>query len=269
MVTVSLPDRNDETPVPLTPDAESVALKALVETMDVLRQIHTDVRTRTVKAGMRTTLCGLLEYQLAHLFKAVGYDGALAAEVAGRNQAVREANAEIRRLEQLVGSSRGFDGVPELLSAMSREMRDFWKSQGFSLVYDSPGSPRGEGGGFSASGGCLLYRATLSLGLDWIARMDSATPVTDQLTEAGFIEQMGQRFDLGQEPSWSRDWYLLDTERNRATVRGVLKERFPSLMVVSWNSRHFGRDDQRFTLWGCDILLRDCSELLPRPATSA
>jgi hypothetical protein len=254
------PRSQDESPVQLTPDQKTHALKSLTEAMQTLHFLKGYLQEEKLTVGMRLCLCNLSESHVVEMATTLGYESDLAVQRERMHAEVRTANGEIRRLEKLVGSSRGFDGVPELMSRMSERMSGLWKGMGFSLVYDSPhGSSRGEGGGFSAGYGHLRYHATLSCSLDPFSRAFSKTPVTDAEEEEIFHQRIAEQYDVVQIER-SRDYpALLDTERNKLELERRLKAALPSLEVHGWNLRQI--QDHR-VLWSMEVVVRNCAELL-------
>ena len=263
---------DDETPVELNDDQLAVAKKEIGELWMVLKALNDHIENDTFTVSIRDSHCGCLEAFATRLNKAVGHDGDLETKRFEDTKYVREANIEIRRLEGLVGSSRGFDGVPDMIGLMRDNFRTFWTEGPCGcLVYDQPGhgangAGSGEGGGFFPARGELWYTAELVPGFNEFDRSMSDTPVSDKRNQRNWLEEIGQEVDLYQESRSTRDAQMLDTPKNRAYVENRLKERFPSLVINAWGICSVysgGAEHHQMQIRWVKITIKNCEEMLP------
>jgi hypothetical protein len=199
---------------------------------------------------------GCIESFVARLGKAVGYDGVIEKQKEERFAEIREKNIEIRRLEQLVGQSRGVDGVAESLSLCSQNFNKYWKKIGFTLVYDHPSEEKC--GGFGAGWGKIYYRAHLATMLNTWIDSHTETPVSDAEKKGIFIEDMKKLVDLVAEDKYHH--LVLDTEKSRNYIESKLRERFPSLTITDW---HIQEIRGHMTIRSLNIKIDNIEEMLP------
>lgn len=263
---------DDETLVELNADQLEVAKKEVGELWMVLKMLHEGIEKGTLTAGLRNTYCSCLESFATRLNKAIGHDSDLEKQHMENAKFVREANIEIARLERLVGSSRGLEGVADMLTLMRDNFGTFWRDECpcGCLVYDTPGygagGGRGDGGGFYPSRGELRYTAELAPGFNEFERSFSDTPVSDKENQKNWLDEISQHLDLYRNGSSSRDAEMLDTPRNRAYVTKLLQDRFPSLVVNAWGIQSvYGedRDTGLMQIRHLKITIHNVEEMLP------
>lgn len=266
----------DDTIVQMDADQLAVAKKEIGEIWSVLKSLSHHIEKGDFTVAIRDSHCGCLESFAARFCKAVGHDEDIEKQRWENARAVREANLEIRRLEQLVGSSRGFDGVPDMIALMRESFKDFWwNAPCGSLVYDSPGhgaAGSGNGGGFYPARGQLWFTAELIPGFsgegdEYFDSSMSDTPVSDKEKKKNWIEQLGEKIDLHYpEKAYSSSAEMLDTPRNREYIENMLQTRFPSLRIDAWGIQSvYGDGKQRGLMqirW-FKITIENTEEMLP------
>lgn len=257
------PAMHDESPVELNDDQREVIKKNLGELSMAISFLVDTINSGKLTVSTRHSVCRCIENWASSLTKACGGDSEIDARRKEESAHIRKANLEIHRLEQLIGSNRGFDGIPETMSVMSQTFKDYWELMGFSLVYDSPHrSTIGEGGGFQGCHGHLYYHAACVTSLDSM-RGDESAPVTAKKKQQEFVENMAAKLDLFGEGRHDR--YVLDTPKNRKYIQKALLARFPSLTVEEWCVRSIGRRENKGTFYirGINIIIDNCAELMP------
>jgi hypothetical protein len=261
---------DDETLVELNADQLAVAKKEIGELWMVLKSLSDHIEKNEFTVAIRNSHCGCLEAFATRFNTAVGYDSDLEAQRFENAKFVREANIEIARLERLVGSSRGFDGVPDMIGLMRTNFRDWWcDGPCGSLVYDTPGhgaAGRGDGGGFYPCQGELRYTAELLPGFNEFENSMSDTPVTDKENQKNWLDRIGEEIDLYREGNSNRDAQMLDTPKNRAYVTKRLRDRFPSVRIDGWGvCSVYGkeRDEDLMQIRYIKITIQKAEEMLP------
>jgi hypothetical protein len=230
------PALSDETPVELNQNQKSTALNEIMQSIHALKYLHELIAKNQLTVATRVATMGCSESYLQSVSEALGYNGDLAKQKEERHSQLKAANTEIRRLEALVGSSKPMDGLPELLSNLTKTFKDYWQEElGLGSVYDSPLDDDDKHGGIGAGWGRAYYDAVLHCSFDVLGRSSirySKTPESDKEEQKEWFEQMNKQLDLHIEDN---DYaQLKDTPRNRKWIAKKLIKRFPSLEITGW-----------------------------------
>ena len=232
---------SDETPVVLNDDQKKKLKDKMQELFHSLIFLQEMVGKDELTVSTRCSTVGCAENWMGELAAITGYDSDIQKEKEERSHKIRAANTEIRRLEELVGSERGLDGIAEKLSLVKKNFDDHWKSMGFCLTYSTP-IDNERPGGWDAGHGRIYFYATLSTHMD--RRRDD--------------DPEGLELFLG-EPSMPQ---VLDTPENREYIVSGLQTKYPSLEVLSWSIvQCYGRGCTDMQIRDLVIRIQDITEM--------
>jgi len=235
---------NDETLVELTDEKKEQLKDRIAEISSSLSLLIHLVNQDELKISNRFSILGCVENYIGELASIVGYDSDIEKEQQRRSERIKNANIEIRRLEELVGSERGLDGIAEKLSKLSKDFHDNWKSMGFNLAYDSPMNEENPGG-WGAGYGAINYYARLS------------TYITSRNSK-----DCKEYLDLFEAEGDSGHPQVLDTIKNREFIANSLQEKYPSLEILSWEIvQCYGRGSTDMQIRGLKIRIQDISDM--------
>jgi len=229
---------SDDTLVELTSEQKGTVTQKVTNAIGALKFIHELVERDELKVQNRFSVIRSVEMYLQELATTLGYDSDLKKEAQDRSADIRSANQEIRRLEALVGSERGLDGIAEKLSLLNQNFQDYWrKIMGMGIVYSHPGNSE-KPGGWSGSYGTTEFFARLST----------------------MIDNTGEGDVLGLEIAQNHP-AVLDTPQNRQLIEDALQEKYPSLEIKSWEIVQCYGCDKRMQIRGLDICIQDIREM--------
>ena len=217
----------DEKIVIFNDDRKAVLLKALKDIHFANGQLYEWVKKGELTEELSKTMPSLIESYFSEAAKVLNYESHLLAEKEKRYKEIRKANIRIRELEEKLGSNKPVDGLKEQLEHLTKKVRDWWNKEGFNHVSEEKFSPYGR----------LSVQLCFMLDSRYF-RTTSETPVTDERNtkeHIQYLRNMGFEF-ADFEKGRSEKLKLIDSQKNRNLVTKMLKERFPSLEIHSWDN---------------------------------
>ena len=232
------PKSQDNTVVELSEDQLAVIEREGKELVGCLSNLKILLDGNKLTVSSRYNIAYLMKKCAAKLIETTGEETDIDQEQELMFAKLRLKNEEIRNLKELVGKSRGLDGVPESLRLASKNFQEFWSAIGFCGVIDHPminsSTGHGQHGGFAPFRKSLCYEAHLWVRLNEMGYLfPSDTPVSDGEKHEKYLENMKNALDLEDEEKMNRAMYfhVLDTEKNRAYIEGNLRAKYPSLTI--------------------------------------
>lgn len=193
------------------------------------------------------THMGLFESYFSELAPIVGYDSVLAAEHEHRFAEIREKNAEIHRLTQMLGQGISPEGISAKLREYDDVIRCFYGALGFryaSLEEITAWGP--------------VYRFTPELEYDQDDGNTSKKEWVKQFQSAfSLITVDNTEWDICCDTCHAE---LLDTDANKYRIMDLLADSFPNHQLREFRSRHndFGTYSLEFTVY---LAFRDIEDL--------
>ncbi len=239
-----------EVTVVLDEDRKAVLLKALKDLHFANSQLHEWVSKDGLSEEMSKTLPSLIEGYFADISKILHYDTHLLAEKEERYAAIRKANQTIRELKEKLGSEKPVDGLGEQLKHLSDVVNKWWDIEGFYHVSKEKFYPNGG------------MRMQFSFMLDHNSSFSKA-PVSDARSKKEHIHHLREMgFEFADfEKGRSEQLYLIDNSTNRSLLSKMLKERFPSLTIHSWDNKSSYSDPEVFIIWHVDASIYDLKDI--------
>jgi len=242
----------NETKMSFTDDQKAVLLKALKDIQYANGQLYGWVKNDQLTEEMSRTLPTLIESYFSEAAKLLNYESHLLSEKENRHVEIRKANETIRELKEKLGSNKSVDGLQEQLKVLSNKVRDWWNAEGFNHVTDYKFDPYGG------------YHVKFSFMLDMRrSRLSSKTPVTDIRKTDEHVQYLRDRgFQFADfEDDRSEKLKLIDNQNNRLLLTEMLKERFPSIKIESWDNKSSYSNDDIFIIWHVDAYIYDLGDI--------
>lgn len=236
--------------IQLNADDKAVLLKALKDIHFANGQLREWVSKGSLTEEMSKTLPSLIESYFSEAAKVLNYESHLIAEKEKRHLEIRKANLTIHELKEKLGSNKPVDGLAEQLKYLSNIVRDWWNEEGFRHVSEVKFHPYG---GMEMEF-CFMLESSSSF---------SKTPETDKRNKKEHIQHLR---DMGFAfADFESDRYeklkLIDNQSNRSLLIKMLKHRFPSLEVNSFNNKNCRSRDDVFTIWHVDATIYDLADI--------
>lgn len=153
---------------------------------------------------------------------------------------IRVANKRIMELEKELISKSEIKGIKESLYAMNNALYVWWQNQGFNLVTD-------ENYGFYG------FRGRFCLDTSLISFL-STRPVSEKEEKRNRLDEMIEEgYEFIQEGS---EYVLLDNPNNRGLITNLVRNKFKSIEIVSWENRKISKKEE-FKLRGFEAYIRD------------
>lgn len=241
-----------ENKVVLNEDQKAVLLKALKDIKFANSQLHEWVKKGELTEEMSKTLPSLIESYFSEAAKVLNYESHLLAEKEKRYEDIRNANQTIRELKEKLGSNKPVDGLKEQLVHLYDVVNEWWDTEGFNHISKEKFYPHGG------------LRMELCFMLDSrYFRSTSKTPVSDQRSTEEHVQHLrSMGFEFADfEDGRSEKLHLIDNQNNRTLLSKMLKERFPSLEIHSFDNKSSRTNPDIFTIWHVDVSIYDLSDI--------
>lgn len=242
----------EERKVHFSEDQKAVLLKALKDIHFSNSQLHEWVTKDELSEDMSKTLPSLIESYFSEVAKVLNYESHLLSEKQKRYEDIRKANQTIHELKEKLGSSRSVDGLAEQLKHLSGKVSDWWKREGFNHVSEQKFLTYG---GFQVEF-CFMLSSRYF-------RSTSDTPISDERDTQEHIEHLrNMGFEFADfETDRCEKLHLIDNQMNRTMLTKLLKERFPSIEINSWDNKCSYSNPDIFTIWHIEAFIRDLSDI--------
>lgn len=233
-------------------DQKVVLLKALKDIHFANGQLHEWVTKDELTEDMSKTLPSLIESYFSEAAKVLNYESHLLSEKQKRYEDIRKANQTIHELKENLGSSKSVDGLAEQLKYLSEKVSDWWKREGFNHVSEQRFLPYG---GFQVEF-CFMLSSRYF-------RSTSDTPISDERDTQAHIQHLrNMGFEFADfESDRSEKLHLIDNQMNRTLLTSLLKDRFPSVEIFSWDNKRSYSNPDIFTIWHIEAYVRDLSDI--------
>lgn len=184
--------------------------------------------------------------------KILGIETETASERNRRSESLRNANMRIRELEGLIGKGVQPGSLQSALKIGEKTIADWWHDSGFSFVRATTFKPYE----------CAVQ---LSCSIREPSRY-SETPVTDKKNAKDAQDVLRDKgFVLLEEEEGRGDFVLVDCDQTKAALLRLIKERFPSAFVKSFENRTMryfgGGDTDCFSIKSVELSIRDYKEI--------
>lgn len=242
----------EEKKIVLDDDQKLLLLKALKDIRNTSGTLFEWVQKGTLSEDMSKTLPSLIETYFSEAASILNYESHLLEEKKQRYADIRKANQTIHSLREKLGSSKTVDGLSEQLNHLANEVRDWWNNEGFNHVSREKFYPNGN------------YRAELSFMLDSRYFLTtSKKPASEERDSQAHIQHLR---DLGFEfadfeTGRSEKLNLIDNQTNRTLLTNMLRKRFPSISINSWNNKSSYSNPDIFVIWHVDISINDLTDI--------
>ncbi|OHX41684.1 hypothetical protein [Cytobacillus oceanisediminis] len=240
----------EEPKVIFNEDQKAVLLKALKDIHFANGQLHEWVKKDSLTEEMSKTLPSLIENYFSEVAKVLNYESHLLAEKEKRYEDIRKANIRIRELEEKLGSGKPVEGLKEQLQHLADKVRDWWDKEGFHHVSE------------------MKYHSSGVMSMDFCFMLDhyssfSKTPETDKRNKKEHIQMLrDQGFEFADfEKGRSEKLNLIDNPINRTLLSKMLKTRFPSLEIHSWDNMSSYSDPDVFVIWHVNAYIYDLKDI--------
>lgn len=229
----------------LNDDEKAVALKRLSDIYNTTAVLFNELKNNELTEKMKNTLFSLIESYTSEASKVLKFDSQATAKITERYSDIRKANQEISELKQMLADNTKVDGIKELLYAMQYALGDWWHLKGFNHVSEH------EFGGYGYKGKFYLDTSHISF--------ESTRPVTEEKEHKDRLQEMiAEGYEFIQESK--RNYVLLDTEKNRELVTKLVKSKFKSIDITSWENWSL-RKTEKFILRSFECYIGDLNEL--------
>lgn len=242
----------EENKVVLNDDHKAVLLKTLKDLHFANAQLHEWVSKDELTEEMSTTLPSLIESYFSEVAKVLNYESHLQAEKEQRYQEIRKANQTIRELKEKLGSNKPVDGLAEQLQYLNHTVNDWWKKEGFNHVGDEVFYPYGG------------FRGRFCFMLDSrYFHSTSETPASDERDTKEHIHHLREiGFEFADfEEGRSEKLRLIDNQTNRVLLTKMLKDRFPSIEITSFDNRRSYSNRDIFVIRHVDAIIRNLADI--------
>lgn len=213
----------------LTADQLAVVTRELKEDLFATKHLlETIASGEPVDLPLAYSILYVKEARVAQVSKALGIELDSNDAREKRYAEIRAANERVRELEAQLGAT----GTPEQTTAKLKHLSDkvswWWDVKGFGHVSKLH---------FGSWGYTELDLSCHLFGTRVLSSM-SDTPVSDKSSYEQWVDGLRERgFELIEDAQESREAMLADTDHNRALLRDVIKEAFPSGKLLSTENR--------------------------------
>jgi hypothetical protein len=224
--------KNHSSNEPLLIDADSrvASLNSLKSFISALGFLHETIAKGTATIGIRHNTLAISRAELSQLEKFLGAKEDLEQEEELRNNLLRQANIEIRRLQEEMGKGVTIEAIGNKLYQLDQTIYNWWQNLGFSFSQSNLKS-YSNGTSFLVDFTCSIDRHIHSM---------ESKPVTAKTRLDAKHETLKNDLEIiyhGREP------YVLDTPENRKWFVDKFKERFPNCRIYKWESHSCPNSD--------------------------
>lgn len=224
----------------------------LTEAKGLLRatnELHDLIKKDELTHAMKSLLPNIMEDAFTKIADSLDYSSDIAKQKTERFAEIKEANKEIQRLREQLGSQKPIDGLPEQLDFLSRKVQRWWNKEGFNHTSDET---------FTSNG---LFRLKFCFMLNYWGSFVSETKETDKELKATHIQSLIDRgFQFAPETSHNNTPYdLIDNDQNRKLLKQLLKSRFPSIQIFEYKNRYLTNDI--FIIREIDAIIKDVKDI--------
>lgn len=219
--------RNDDpTIVVLTEKQTSDFKKSSDDLRFAMANLHEWINEGTLEAGMKHTICSLIENYVHSITKSLGYQGVLEAENQERHAEIRSLNTENRALRKQLGEKNSPEDVRESIKNLSGNFKRWWNIEGFGLVSED-------------SFGGYGFRAKLS-GMITDSYYKNDDEYTDKAHKVDMLRKYG--FEISGEDEKCRDHnVVVACDKNLKLIEQLIKSKYPSAQISE--TRIYNRRD--------------------------
>lgn len=228
---------NNRKPLNLNASDIRKANNLLKNAIDSLQFFYVRLNDNPTMTDVHTHM-GLFEHYHTELSDIVNYDSVLKEEQEKRHIALRKANMEIHRLNQLLGNGISPEGISTKLKDYDNAIRNWYGAHGFQYARLKE---------YTAYG--IIYEFNDELQYEPDNGCSSRKEWTETFTKAyELIAKDNTVFDI------YRDTYhaeLLDTDKNKKLITDLITKSFPEAQIREFRSRmnDFDSYSLRFTVY--------------------
>lgn len=238
--------------IALNPDQQAVAHRVVRDLQFAVGTIDQQLQTSgTVQEELARNVLRVSEHALADLAALLGVPSQTRVEIEERNARLKAANMRVHELEAQLGATQSPAQVRLGIKVLDERLNDWWDLEGFGHI-----SKRHFGAyGCEVTFCCHLF-GNFSL-------TNSATPVSDKSRRAQWLDSLQERgFELGGDED--REPVLVDNDRNRALICGLVTSRMPSARVQAFENTNI-RNTDKFALREVRVWVPDFDDILGLP----
>ncbi|MEX3984009.1 hypothetical protein AB4Y45_34030 [Paraburkholderia sp. EG287A] len=240
-----------EVTLKLSLDKNAVALRQLQSVSGAVSTIFSIIKDGTaIERELATNCLKVAEFELSHLGKTLGIETDSAKEREQRYADLRAANARVRELEALLGSTQPPEATQAALKNLADQLNGWWDLEGFGHISDIAFGQYGCTVNFS----CNLF-GTFRL-------VDSDTPVSDKDRKKRWYESLQERgFVLVDD---DREWSVCDCDASRKVLQDLIVGRMPSAKILKFENQYRTRASG-FILRGAEVFISKIEEIRTLP----
>lgn len=230
--------------VVLDEDQKNGCVKKINEIGFAIATVKERIGNETLDVNMRECVLGMVEFHIAELGTIVGYDSLAKEKIEERSKEIRECNLRIRELEEQLGSGKAIDGLSEQLTHLAKVIDDWWRGTGIGHIYD---------GVRFTNYGSVEVELKISVGSRTFEERK------ERSKKEIIARLLGEGWDLLQVKG--DDPRIRDTKWNKERVISILKNRFPSVEVLSMEiGRVYGSEE--LCLKGLKVLIYEVGDVV-------
>lgn len=215
----------------LTDDTKELVTTHLRKGRIVSKRLQDKIDNNTVTQEDINVLAFLLEGHLGDVLKGLDYQSVLKEEQEKRYEEIRIAYQRIQTLEEQLANVHELSGFSGMFKKIQDTLRDWWQKEGFNHVEDTKLLSYG------------VIEVTFSFLLSSRVSMFSKTPKADREDLARHkqaLRNQGFLFNDNGEYTAYKD-ELLDTQQNKDLLLKLVRKRFPSFKIKSFEvAKHDG-----------------------------
>jgi hypothetical protein len=198
------------------------------------------------------TMVTFLENQFLTIAKILDYDSHLIKESASRYTEIKKANEKIRELKKKIGSEKPKDGLQEQLKFLYNIVNEWWNKEGFNHTSEVKFYPNGG----LRLGFCFMLEHRRGKRENGVLLPEQR----DKKEHIQYLKDKGFEFHENSTDS-SEQLHLIDKQSNRNLLAKMLRERFPSIEIQSWNNKVSYSDGDIYTIWNVDASIYNLSDI--------
>jgi hypothetical protein len=198
------------------------------------------------------TMVTFLENQFLTIAKLLDYDSHLIKEATSRYVDIKKANEKIRELKEKIGSDKPKDGLQEQLKYLHNVVNEWWNEEGFNHTSEAKFYPNG---GLQLEFCFMLEHRR--------GKRENGVFLTEKRNKKEHIQYLKDKgFEFHENSTDSSEQlHLIDKQSNRNLLAKMLRDRFPSIEIQSWNNKVSYSDGDIYTIWNVDASIYNLSDI--------
>ena len=210
----------------LTNNQKELITKSLSKGRFASASLQKKIEAGNLDEESKNTFCSLMESYLIDVMKEMDYQSHLVDEHDSRYAEIRKVNQRATELERQLASKNPLSGFKEQFSLIQDTIHEWWRKEGFVYVKEVN----------------VIYYGVLSVKfgfqLNMRSSMFSKDPEgdrADNLRHRKSLEDRGFEFAKNAKDEMFRK-ELLATDKNKALVTELIRQRFPSFKCNEFNT---------------------------------